>query len=356
MRLILIVLISIFCIAFAEEDNLVSKNDEIPPKIQKALGIKTITLKISTLDITKKYPAVVKDDLTLSQKVFSPVEGIVRKLVVKEGDKVRKGQIVAYIYSPEIAKITTQIEQAKVNYKTLKKMYEREKQLYENKLITYTRFYKAKINYENAKAKLKALEDSLKIYGEVRNGLLILRSKINGYIEKQNVVLGDSVDINKMLFKIHSHETLWTVAFVPVSDIGFIKKGINVEVISPIGKTYGVIDFISHRVDPQTKRLEVRVISNNKNEVLKPNMYVDVKIPLEKIKGVFVPASAVVMNKGKYFIFVKDGESSFKPVEVVIGRRINGYYQILSGVKEGKQVVVKGTVHLKAKFFGEAEE
>ena len=356
MRFLILVLLITFSIGFAEEENVISKNNQIPVKIQKALGIKAIVLKEKTLNITKKYPAVVKDDLTLSQKVYSPVEGIVRKLAVKEGDKVRKGQILAYIYSPEIARITTEIKQAQVKYETLKKLYEREKQLYNQKLITYTRFYQAKINYENAKANLQALKESLKIYGDVRNGLLVLKSSINGYIAKQNVVLGDSVDINKMLFKIHSHERLWTVAYVPETDITLIKKGLRVKVVSPLGKTYGFIDFISHSVDPKTRRLEVRVISDNRNEVLKPNMYVDVLIPIEKIKGLFIPASAVVENEGKYFVFLKIGKDRFKPVNVQLGKRIEGYYQVISGLKEGDKVVVDGAIHLKAKFFGEAEE
>ncbi|RUM59575.1 MAG: efflux RND transporter periplasmic adaptor subunit, partial [Persephonella sp.] len=90
-KLILLLIFGVFYIAFGEEENVVSKNNIVPVEIQKELGIETEKVKTTTVKITKKYPALVKDDLTLSQKVFSPVEGIVRKLAVKEGDKVRKG-------------------------------------------------------------------------------------------------------------------------------------------------------------------------------------------------------------------------------------------------------------------------
>ncbi|WP_297453640.1 efflux RND transporter periplasmic adaptor subunit [Persephonella sp.] len=352
----LILFLLIFGLAFAEEENIVSESNEIPPKIQKVLGIKTTAVHEKAIDLIKKYPAIVKEDLTLVQKIYSPVDGIVKKLLVKKGDTVKKGQILAYVYSPEIAKITTQINQARVKYETLKKLYEKEKQLYDKKLITYTRFYSSKINYENAKANLKALQDSLRVYGEVSDGFLILRSKINGYITDQNVVLGDSVDIDKMLFRIYSDKRLWVIAAVPVEDTPFIKKGAKAQVISQIGKISGIVDYVSKQVDPETKMVNVRIIADNHNHILKPNMYVDVKIPLRKIKGLFVPASAVVENEGKHFVFVEYKENNFKPVEVRIGERINGYYQILSGLQEGQKIVVQGAIHLKSKFFGEAEE
>ncbi|MDQ7055320.1 MAG: biotin/lipoyl-binding protein [Persephonella sp.] len=72
--------------------------------VVKKLGIKWETVKEREVFIKKKYPAVVKDDLTLSEAIYSPVEGIIKKLLVKEGDPVKKGQRVALIYSPEIKK------------------------------------------------------------------------------------------------------------------------------------------------------------------------------------------------------------------------------------------------------------
>jgi cobalt-zinc-cadmium efflux system membrane fusion protein len=189
----------------------------------------------------------------------------------------------------------------------------------------------------------------------VQNGLLILRSGINGYIAKQNVILGESVDINKLIFRIHSHRKLWVVAYVPVDDIRNLRKGMRVTVISPIGVTTGKLDFISHKVDPKTKRVEARIIADNRNEVLKPNMFVEVQVGLDQVEGLFVPVSAVIKEDGKYYVFLKKGDK-FKPVQVSIGDRYGKYYEVLEGLKEGDEVVVKGAIYLKAKFFGEAEE
>ncbi len=338
--------------------NISLANDEwikIPKDIQKKLGIKVQNVGERTISLTKKYPAIVKDDLTLSQAVYSPVEGIIRKLYVKEGDKVKKGQKLVAIYSPEIAKIITDIRKTQVEVKINKTIYEREKKLYQERLIPYRRLLTAEQQYKNSLAKLNALRENLKIYGETERGLLILRSNINGYIAKQNVILGDSVDINKLIFKIHSHEKLWVVAFIPVKDIKNLKLGQYVEILSPLGKTRGKLDFISHKVDPKTKRVEARIIADNRNEVLKPNMYVDVKIPLERLTGLFVPVSAVVKDGNKHYVFLSKGDK-FKPVPVEIANRYGSYYEVKSGLNIGDRIVVNGTIYLKAKFFGEAEE
>ncbi len=355
MRFVLVVLLTIFINAFSEEESITSETNEIPIEIQKELGIKTEPVRERVLTVEKTYPAIIKDDLTLSEAVFSPVEGLVKKLFVKEGDRVKKGQKLAYIYSPEIAKIITKIKQAQVKVKTTGELFKLEEKLYRESIIPYTRYFRAKIDYENAKAELRALEESLNIYGEIKDKYLVLKSHMNGYIALQNVILGDSVGIDKMLFKIHSHRKLWTVAFVPITEIKEIKKGVQVSVLSPIGKTKGIIDFISHKVDPDTKRVEVRIITDNKNEVLKPNMFVDVKIPVKRVKGLFIPASAVAIHENDYIVFVKEG-NRFEPVHVKLGERLNGYYRLISGLRKGQEIVVQGTIHLKSKFFGEAEE
>jgi len=189
----------------------------------------------------------------------------------------------------------------------------------------------------------------------LENGLLVLRAGIDGYISQQNIVLGDSVNLGKQIFKIHSHERLWVVAFVPVEDSTIFKKGLKLKIISPIGTTYGVVDFISHKVDPDTKRNEIRIIADNKNDTLKPNMFVDVILYKKLSKDLYIPVSAVVFQEDKTLAFVEEN-GYFYPVEIKIGKRIGDYYQVLNGLKEGQNVVVEGTVHLKAKFFGEAEE
>ncbi|ACO04534.1 MAG TPA: efflux RND transporter periplasmic adaptor subunit [Persephonella sp.] len=327
---------------------------ELSKEIVEKLNIKWDLVKEREISLKRKYPAVVKDDLTLSEAVYSPVEGIVKKLFVKEGDPVKKGQKLALIYSPEIRKLIADIKLAQVKVRNLKAVYEREKKLYEAEVIPYGRFFTAKINYENALGELNALKESLRAYGEIEGTYLVLKSHMDGYVAVQNVVLGDSVDLSKQLFKIHSHEKLWVVALVPVGETGIFKEGMNVDILSPLGKTKGFVDFISHKVDPETKRNEVRIIGDNSNDTLKPNMFVDVLVKKKKVKGIFIPEKAVVLKDGKFYVFQKEN-SHVSPVEVVLGEKIDGFYRLIDGLHEGDQIIVEGVSFLKSRFLAEVE-
>ncbi|WP_457640112.1 efflux RND transporter periplasmic adaptor subunit [Persephonella sp.] len=355
---IVALLFTSFSLTFAgggHDHNVEMDNEfKLTEDVVKKLGIKWEPVKKRTIQVSKKYPAVVKDDLTLSEAVYSPVEGLIKMLLVKEGDPVVKGQKLALIYSPEIRKLTADIKLAKVRLKNLKAVYEREKQLYEKKVIPYSRYFQAKINYENALGELQALEESLKAYGEIENGLLVLKAHIDGYVAQQNVVLGDSVDLGKQIFKIHSHDVLWVVALVPVVDTVLFKKNLEVTIISPLGKTTGIVDFISHKVDPETKLNQVRIIADNKKETLKPNMFVDVYIRTGKITDLFIPEKAVVIKDGKFFVFLKKGEH-VHPVEVHLKEKINGYYRLVDGIKEGELLITEGVSFLKSRFLAEVE-
>jgi len=105
------------------------------------LGIELYTVRKEPAGRIISMPAEVKENPLLSYAVFSPVEGIVRKLYVKEGDWVEKGTPVAEIYSPQLADLIGELKMAQVKMETAKKIYERDRELYAQRVIQYTRFW-----------------------------------------------------------------------------------------------------------------------------------------------------------------------------------------------------------------------
>jgi len=106
---------------------------ELEDKYIKDLGIKLETVRRDYVGRTIKAPAEVKENPLLSATVTSPVEGIVKEIFVKEGDRVKKGDTIALIYSPRIVELKADLEIAEVKLETAKRIYERDKQLYEQK-------------------------------------------------------------------------------------------------------------------------------------------------------------------------------------------------------------------------------
>jgi len=323
--------------------------------VEKNLDLKTFKVNASGNFQSKKYPAVVNEDPTLSYSVYSPVEGVIENIFVKQGDKVKKGQILAYVYSPKIVSINADIQMAKVKLNTAKQLLEREEMLYKEEIIPYARFFSAKIEYEKALGEYNALLKILNSYGEIKGNNIVLRSKVNGFVAESKVVKGDSVDLTKELFKIHSHERLWIIAYLPFEDTKNIKIGSKAKVLSDGKEIYGKVDLINHEIDPKTKRNEVRIVVNNVGDLLKPNMFVDVEFQFPAVKGFIVPSTAIFQEKGKYYLFLKK-DNKYILQEVKIDSLDKDKAIVVEGLKEGDEVVYKNVIFLRTKLFGGAGE
>lgn len=330
------------------------KSISISPEVQKKLGIKTLKVEFITATESKVYPATVLDNPMLSFDVSSPVDGIIEKVFVKQGDVVKKGSILLKVYSPQIANIQSSIQMAKVKLKTAQDTLEREEMLYREEVIPYSRFYGAKIEYERAKGELDALYKALNSYGEVDGNSILIRSKVDGFVAESKAINGMPITLGESVMRVHSHRLLWVEAMVPFDEIKYIKVGGKGYIINPEGKKVeGIITLINHEIDPKTSKNMVRLEVKSPQNILKPNMFVNVEIPLAKREGLLLPKHAVVIMGGKSFVFVKEKDRvSLREVRInTAGDKV----EITSGLKEGEEVITQGVIFLKAQFFGSGE-
>ncbi len=346
--LILLLLIFGFIFGAEHQDRI-----ELSEEGMKDLGIRIKEIRKEPAVRVLRMPAEVEENPLLSFRIFSPVEGIVRKLYVKEGDFVRKGDILAEIYSPELADLIGEVEMAKVRMENARKLFERDKELYSQRVIQYTRYYNSMINYERAKGEYEALRNRLRSYGEVRGYHLLLRSPGTGYIVSQDVVLGDSVGLDNVLFEIHSHDVLWVYGWADEGSVREIREGMRGKVITDYGVLPCRVDFVGHEVDRKTRRVKIRCVTRNREHLLRPGMFVKLEIRIGKGKAILIPKEAVQDVEGKRTVFVWEG-GYFEPREIRILRELDGYY-VVEGLKEGERIAVSGTIFLKTKLVGVEE-
>jgi len=330
--------------------------EEIPLSEEqiKDLGIELYTVKEEPAGRLISMPAEVAENPLLSFAVYSPVEGIVRKLYVKEGDWVDRGSPVAEIYSPALADLIGEVKMAEVRMKSAEKIYRRDRELYEQRVIQYTRYYTSMVNYERAKGEYVALLEKLRSYGEVKGFHLILRSPGRGYVIHQNVVLGESVGPDRELFKIHSHEVLWVYGWTDERSAREIREGMRAEIPLQGTSLPCRIDFIGHEVDERTRRVKLRCVARNRKHLLKPGMFVKLRVKTGRERALLVPKTATQDIEGKRIVFVWKGDH-FEPRELHVLREIDGYYVVEEGVREGERIAVSGTVFLKTKLVGVEE-
>ena len=129
------------------------------------------------------------------------------------------------------------------------------------------------------------------------------------------------------------------------SDIALLKVGQEVEVKTSSfpGKIFhGKIKGIDSIVDSKNRTLKIRSVVNDKENLLKPQMYTDVEILAILGKVLSIPKSAVLDTGKKQIVYIKIAESRFSPRIVELGRETDEFYEIVSGLKKGDEIVVGG--------------
>ena len=268
---------------------------------------------------------------------------------VIEGDKVNKGQVVAYLSHPNIIKLQTDYLNSVSNSIFLKKNYERQQKLYEAGVGSGANFQKAEAEYEASKAMVNGLQAQLRILNvnttSVRNGTIAhriaLRSPIEGFVQKVEVKTGQYVEPQTELFEIVNTHHVHADFMVFEKDVHKVQKGqrVNFTVQSiPDTELTAEIYSVSKTFEDNPKAVHVHAEIENKKANLIPGMYIQGKIQVNNTQTKALPESAIFKEGDKHYIFSgekENGDWSFKPVEVIVGE------------KDGKWVAIKFTEEIE---------
>ena len=373
---------------------------------QRALGLQVGPPRFSFLKDTLSATGEVQAAETQSFDVNPPVSGVVQSVYAKQGDAVKKGQVLALVHSIEVATTLTQLLNDRTRIQgeitrskteigsdiTLqtnevqlaKTSYDRESELFKEGISARKSLQEAKNAYESAQVKLATLqqrlkqevallqsqlkmtiesaEDQLEIMGigkpEIEKSLqtnhvtadLPIVAPVSGAITQRDITLGERVDPAKNVFSIVNLNPIWVMVDIFQEQIPNVKQGQEVVITTPSQQTLrGKISSVGTVVDDATKTLHVRIVTENPEGILRPGMFVQAQIVVgsKDKQTLILPASAVVKDDGKRFVYTKS-DNSFKPVEVKTGLEVAGEIEVLSGITLSDQVVLRGAQQLKA--------
>ena len=291
---------------------------------------------------------------------------------VIEGDKVNKGQVVAYLSHPNIIKLQTDYLNAYSNSNFLKKNYERQQKLYDAGVGSGANFQKAEAEYDASKAMVNGLEAQLRILNvnatSVRNGTIAqriaLRSPIEGFVQKVQVKTGQYVEPQTELFEIVNTHHVHADLMVFEKDAYKVKKGQKVTFTVqsiPDTELTAEIYSVSKTFEDNPKAVHIHAEIENKKGNLIPGMYIQGKIQVENTKTKALPESAIIKEGDRYYIFSVEKENddwSFKPVEVILGAKDNNWIAVQSSeeIKPNTKFAYNNAYYLIAEMKkGEAE-
>lgn len=306
----------------------------IDPTVQQNMNVKLTTVEKRALNPSITTNAVFTIDERKEYQINARVSGWIEKLLVNyTGQKVSKGDKLLEIYSPELVSAQQEYLTA-LNYKS--------------KVISTSLSSSGDELIENAYRKLTLLNFTpaeimkLENSGKVRT-TIPLYSPVNGTVLMKNVVEGEKIKAGQNLLHIADLSTLWIKADIYESDISKIELGDNVEVevdAFPNEKFQGKVSFIYPTINSKTRTTQIRIDVQNTNEKLKPAMLARVTILSGQTEILPVIPESAVIRSGQNNVAVQYlGEGKFKPVAIELGNYADGFYQVLSGLKEGSKVV-----------------
>ncbi len=307
-------------------------------------------------------------------KVATKIMGKILKINVKEGDRVKKGQVLALIDTSDIQQNIKQakaaleelskgreealagLKAAKAGYEFAKRTYERFKNLYKDNAVSKqqleeieTKMIAAKSQYEAVQAKLKQLDAKEKQvkaklkFAEIMKGYGVIKAPFDGIIIKKMNDVGDMAAPGMPIFVIGDND----LRFFAQIDESFVDKvniGDTFDIhIDSINKTIkGTVVEKNSNIDPMSRSFSVKM-KIPYVEGISSGMYGKFYIPTEAEKEVFIPKSAVVKWGQLDAVYKVDKEGILHLTFVKLGKTVGDKVQVLSGVQVGDEIVVSGT-------------
>ncbi|MGE4545647.1 MAG: efflux RND transporter periplasmic adaptor subunit [Pedobacter sp.] len=310
----------------------------IDPVTAQNMGVRTAQVTRRDLHRSIRTVGNIDYDEPKVTSINAKVDGWVEKLYVDQtGQLVRKGQPLLELYSPKLVSAQQEYLLALRNKDALKDSAFTEIADGGDRLLQAAR---QRLRYwDISDRQIRQLEKT----GEVRK-TLTLYAPYKGVVMMKMAMPGQFIKAGQELFQIGDISRVWVYADIYEYELPWVKVGQTAEVLLPFvgGKSLTAkITTIYPYVDPKTRTVKARLEFPNPGLELKPDMYVNVRVHGQEVKGALaVPSEAVIHSGEKQTVFVALGEGKFEPRQVKIGvQDQDGFIEITQGILEGETVV-----------------
>jgi cobalt-zinc-cadmium efflux system membrane fusion protein len=311
--------------------------------------------RAEAIDAKLVLPGIVESDPARTAAVLTPLGGRLLELKATLGDRVRKGQVLAVIDSPDLAQAYEDDDKAADNLQLTQKNLTRQEGQYKLGAASTRDLDQARSDhaqavaeYARTQARLKAI--GVPAVGSKRSSLLSVEAPVGGSVTTLTVARGNMInDPTQPIMTIADLSTIWVTALVPEKYVAAVAKDQEavVDLAAYPGRTLrGKVLFVSDVIEPDSRRDKLRIAFANPDNSLKPNMFATVTLAGAKQTRVLLPTSALLMNNDRTTVFVATAPWTFERRTVEPKLDEGTIVALDSGVEAGEQVVVKGGILL----------
>jgi membrane fusion protein, heavy metal efflux system len=293
--------------------------------------------------------------------VISAVGGPVARILVTPGMHVKRGQPLLYVSSPDFSQLRATYLKASDVFKVADKNFARAQDLYQHHAIAEKDLLDAESARTQAQADMQNSEQALRILG-VKNPQAALTTSgapelpvlapIDGEVVDQTVAAGQLLQAGQtQCFTVSDMSTVWVLVNVYQNDLAYVRVGdpVTIQTDAYPQKFSGTISYVAAALDPASRTLQARIVTQNPGEKLKKDMYVTAAVQAGTIQNATsVPDAAVLRNsENEPFVYLSAGKNQFAQRQIAIGQSVGGRTQVTSGLKPGDQVVAQGALFLQ---------
>ena len=272
--------------------------------------------------------------------IYPELPGLLKNIYVKQGDKVKKGQIIAKISDNGL---TDQLEQLKLQRNLAKTTFERQQKLWDQKIGSEIQYLQAETNFKGLEKKISQMRD--------QEGKTRILAPFDGTIDDVIADIGSNLAPGLTpILRIINIEQMKVSAEIPEIHIPYIKQNKNVKIYVPIldKQILGKISSVGNFINPNNRSFSIEIKLLNKSNELKPNMTVSLEInDYENKSAILIPSKDILEDEeGNFYVYklVIDSNENYKSNKVMIqkGKSYNNMTEIKSGLKENDLIINDG--------------
>jgi cobalt-zinc-cadmium efflux system membrane fusion protein len=305
-------------------------------------------------------------DETRTVHVASPLTGLITRSYINQGAKVEARSPLFEVDSPEVAEAKADYLKAVAGLDLARKAAEREERLYSRKVAALVEVQEAEARRTEAETETAAARGRLLRLGLTRaeiesisakggtaalDGLVVVRAARAGTVIEGHAAPGEHAEAGKELLTISDLDSVWVLADVKEAELAAVSGVPGGEArIEALGRTFsGRLETVAGRMSEETRTAKARFSVENGEALLKPGMFVSVRVALPAPgESLVVPKVAVLADAGRTFVFThKEGDFWLRR-PVTLGTRFDGLVEITSGLTAEQRIITDGSFLLKS--------
>ena len=331
----------------------------------RSAGIVINTVGPRVMVTTLELPGDVKTDETRLAHVVPRLQGVVTEVLKKEGDRVRKGELMAVLHSRELAGAKSAYLAAAQRVEFTRVAREREESLWKKKISAEQDYLEAKRAFDEAELSQRLAAQALIVLGVPSSSLSGLasapaesmsryeiRSPLDGEVIERKVTVGESVTADEDIFTVADLSSIWVDVTVYAKDIAAVRAGQSATVVSTdLGsEVTGRVSYVGPLVGQDTRAATARIILPNVGGRWRPGLFVTVRLVREATTvPLAISADAIQTFRDWQVVFVRFGDwFEARPLE--LGRSDGDWVEVLSGLSAGEQYAGTNSFAVKAEI------